>query len=315
MSGFFGIFNRSGKPINKTITDEMLEAISYWNPDQKGVVIDNSVGLGHSMLWNTPESKYEHLPLQVDEYILTMDARIDNREELAKELELPDKPLEEIGDSEFILSSYKKWGEECPKYLLGDFAFAIWDKKKQKLFCARDHVGVKLFYFCLMEDLFIFSNDIKGVLSHPLTSHELNDNIVAAYLKDEGIHTKRETFFENIYKVPAATSLTVKLTDINEVQYWSIEKSQTIRYDSSQEYIQKLKELFDSAVEMRLRTMYPVSSHLSGGIDSSPISVLAARKLKKKNHKLYAFNWIRIPEKSDEFELEAWSFSRRIAED
>ncbi len=314
MSGIFGIFNRDGQPVEKKIVDTMLDAMSYWNPDDKGVWINGPVALGHTMLWNTPESKYEHLPLHQETYVLTMDARIDNRDELAKELELPNLPLEKIGDSEFVLAAYAKWGENCPKYLLGDFAFVIWDKKKDQLFCVRDHMGIKLFHFYLSDNLFIFSNDIEGVLTQPSVSKNLNDKIVAAYLKDEGIHTKRETFFEKIYKLPPATSLTVTFSDVVESEYWSIENSPLVRYDSYNEYVEKLKELFDSAVETRLRTSFPIASHLSGGIDSSPISVLAARKLKKQKQKLYAFNWIKIPDNNDEYEFEAWNFSRRIAE-
>jgi len=145
MSGFFGIFNRNRKPVERTMAEKMLEKMSEWEPDESDLWIDGSMALGHAMLWNTPESKYEHLPLQKYAYILTMDARIDNRDELAKELDLPDCPMSEIGDSEFILAAYQKWGEECPKHLLGDFTFVIWDTKKQQLFCARDPLGIKLF--------------------------------------------------------------------------------------------------------------------------------------------------------------------------
>jgi len=143
VSGIFGVFNRNTKRVNKDTINIMLDAMSYWESDDHGIWINGTVAFGHTMLWNTPESKYEHLPLEKNAYVLTMDARIDNRDELAKELVLPDLPLEKIGDSEFILSAYRKWGEDCPKYLLGDFAFAIWDGNKRQLFCARDHVGIK----------------------------------------------------------------------------------------------------------------------------------------------------------------------------
>lgn len=138
MSGIFGIFNRNGNAVDKQIVETMLEATSYWEPDESGTWINGPVVLGHTMLWNTPESKYEHLPLEKDVLVLTMDARIDNREELARDLELPNRPLEEVGDSEFILAAYVKWGEACPKYLVGDFAFAIWDEKKTAtVLCSR----------------------------------------------------------------------------------------------------------------------------------------------------------------------------------
>jgi len=290
----------------------MLDAVSSWNPDERDVWINETIALGHTMLWNTAESKYEHLPLHTKTCVLTMDARIDNRDELVKAFKWHDRPLEKIGDSEFILAAYLKWGEDCPKYLLGDFAFAIWDDKKQQLFCARDHVGIKLFHYYISDQLFIFSNDIEGVLAHTAVPKTLDDNTVATFLKDEGIHTKRATFFEKIKKLPAATTLTVTRSSVTEKKYWDIEKSPSTHFDTYEEYVERLKELLDSAVEARLRTVFPVTSHLSGGIDSSPIAVLAARKLKKRDKNLYAFNWINVPE-NDEYEYEAWSFSRRIA--
>lgn len=144
MSGIFGILNRSGKLVDKQIINSMLDAMSYWNPDDSGTWMDGPVAFGHAMLWNTPESKLEHLPNRQNAYVITMDARLDNREELAEKLEMVDRPMYQITDSDFILSAYHKWGEECPKYLLGDFAFAIWDKKKQQMFCTRDHIGIAL---------------------------------------------------------------------------------------------------------------------------------------------------------------------------
>jgi len=314
VSGFFGIFNRNEKPVDKKIAEDMLESMSYWDPDERDLWIDGSVALGHTMLWNTPESKYEHLPLHKDLHILTMDARIDNRDELAQEIELPDRPMSEIGDSEFILAAYRKWGEECPKHLLGDFAFAIWDEKKEQLFCTRDPLGIKLLHYHVDNDIFVFSNDIQGVLSHNSVLKEYDEKTIAIYLRDKGVYTQTDTFFEQIKKLPGGKILIVTKKEVIEQSYWQIENSPKIYYDTFDEYVSALRKLLEDAVEVRLRTQYPVVSHLSGGIDSSPIAVLAARKLKEKNKTLYAFNWINIPKDKDEYEFEAWKFSRRIAE-
>ena len=89
MSGIFGIFNRNGETINKTIVNMMLDTMSLWTPDETDSFIEGPIALGNAMVWNTPESKYEHLPLEKDESILIIDARLDNRYELAKELDLP----------------------------------------------------------------------------------------------------------------------------------------------------------------------------------------------------------------------------------
>lgn len=314
MSGIFGMFNRNRKPVDEKIANSMLESMSSWNPDERNLWIEGSIALGHTMLWNTPESKYEHLPLEKKAYILTMDARIDNREELVNELELPDRPLNEIGDSEFILAAYKKWGEECPKYLLGDFVFVIWDKKKEQMFCARDHIGIKSLYFSWIDENFLFSSDIMTLLGCNKVLKNLNKNTVASFLKSNYLHSKYETFFESIKKLPPATSMTISNVEMNENTYWSIENSPKIQYRTFNEYVIQLRRLYEKAIEARLRTDYNIVSHMSGGIDSSPIAVFASRKLKKIKKPLHTFNWIDIPEDANRYEFESWNFSRRIAE-
>lgn len=312
MSGIFGVFNRNNQRVNIENVTFMLDTISNWKPDDKDIWVNRTIALGHAMLWNTPESKYEHLPLDKETFVITMDARIDNREELIGELELPNRPLYEIGDSEFILAAYAKWGEECPKYLLGDFVFAIWDEKKQQLFCARDHIGIKPFYYYLDDDFFIFSNDIECLLAHPSVPKNFNDKTIDMFLKDYGIHTKRETFFKKICKLPAATTLAITSDNIHEIEYWSINNIPIIRFDTYEEYVNEFKKLYENAIDARIRTDFPIASHLSGGIDSSPIAVYASRKL--KNQKIHAYNWINIPKNEEESEFEAWSYSRQIAE-
>ena len=138
MSGIFGIYNRNGDPVSPEIVEKILAALSSWKPDDSGTWINGPVALGHTMLWNTPESKLERLPHSTENLCITIDARLDNREELVGKLEMYSRPLEKITDSDLVLAAYSKWGEGCPQHLLGDFAFAIWDGNDNKLFCARE---------------------------------------------------------------------------------------------------------------------------------------------------------------------------------
>jgi len=313
MSGFFGFFNRSGKPAEQGIAETMLDAISYWEPDERHFEMRGPVALGHAMLWNSPESKHEHLPLQKDGLILTMDARIDNRDELAGQLDLPDRPPEQIGDSEFILAAYRKWGESCPKHLLGDFAFAIWDEKKEQLFCARDHIGIKPFFYYVKDDLFVFTNLLKAVVGHPEVPKKPDEASLAKYLRVEGFHDDKATFIKNVKKLPPASTLVVSGKTIRESGYWNIDEIQPVCYKSSEVYLKHFRKLLENAVEDRLRTYYPVASHLSGGLDSSSVAVLAARKLGKASKTLYAFNWAQKPDDMLHAEHDEWDFAERIA--
>lgn len=313
MSAFFGIFDRSGKKIDKKTADAMLDAMCYWDPDDQGIYIDSSVALGHAMLWNTPESKYEHLPLHKDVTVLTMDARIDNREELAKEIELPDGPLSEIGDSAFILGAYKKWGEDCPEYLLGDFAFAIWDHGKEQFFCARDHIGIKPFYYYASDELFVFTNELRVIEKHPKIPKKMSDKAVADYLIHSLLTDNTLTFFEGVKKLPAASTLVVTSSGVETSCYWQPENAPKVTLPDAQSYAAKLRELIEEAVACRLRSAYPVTSHLSGGLDSSTIATIAARKLHKRGEKLLAFNWLHVPEKNEDASEPEWHDSMRIA--
>ena len=144
MSGIAGIYYLDGRPVEQAVVQRMLDCIAHRGPDGSGVWLDGSVGIAHRMLWTTPESLHEKLPLvnKTGELAITADARIDNRDELFASLNFNGRPRETIADSELILAAYEKWGESCPERLLGDFAFAIWNGRKKKLFCARDPVGM-----------------------------------------------------------------------------------------------------------------------------------------------------------------------------
>lgn len=312
MSGIFGIFNRNGKSVDKKIINTMLDAMSYWNPDDSGTWTDGPVALGHTMLWNTPESKLEHLPNGQNAYVITMDARLDNREELAEKLEMADSPIDQITDSDFILSAYDKWGEECPKYLLGDFAFAIWDEKKQQMFCARDHIGIKPFYYYLDDEKFVFSNSLGAVTTHPDILKKLDDASLARFLTPQGFVDNQSTFFKEVKKMPAASTLVITSEDISESIYWDVKDIRPLYYNSVEQYTEHFRILFEKAVESRLRTLYPVASHLSGGLDSSSIAVLTARKLKESSLPLHAFNWAQKPHENTDPKHHEWHFSERI---
>ena len=137
MSGIAGIYFFGGRPVLPNQLASMLGTLAHRGRDRSGSWNEGSVGFGHRMLWTTPESLTEKLPLQNEtkDVVITADARIDNRQELASALVLGER-LQETSDSKLILRAYEKWGERCPERLLGDFAFAIWDRRKQRIFCA-----------------------------------------------------------------------------------------------------------------------------------------------------------------------------------
>src|SRR5262249_21169187 len=173
MSGIFGIHFLNGAPVSDPQLKRMSGLLAHRGPDGEGRWCDHSVGLGHRMLCTTPEAITEQVPLvdRAGSLVITADARLDNRVELISALGVSANS----SDGELILAAYRKWGEACPEHLLGDFAFAIWDARDQSLFCARDHFGVRPFYYYLSQSIFVFATEIKALFSMPEVQRKLNE--------------------------------------------------------------------------------------------------------------------------------------------
>jgi len=283
MSAIAGIYQVDGKHIDSSIVSLLTDALAHRGPDGCATWLAGPVGLGHCMLWTTLESLHEHLPLTSDDGLLTItaDARIDNRDELISDLNLSQHG-EIIPDSSLILYAYQRWGESCVDHLLGDFAFAIWDAHKQHLFCARDHMGVKPFYYYRSDDCFAFASEIKSLFSLPDVPKEVNEeevvNYLAAIWEDPQI-----TPYHHIFRLPAAHTMTVAQSGLNLHGYWHLDPRREIHYDSNEEYERAFREIFIDAVRCRLRSAFPIGFLLSGGLDSSSV-VCSTRDIVKQGN-------------------------------
>lgn len=294
MSGIVGIYYLDGRTVEREVVTRMTDAIAHRGSDAANIWVNGSVGFGHRMLWTTPESLFEQLPLISDngELVLTADARIDNRTELIALLEWHDRPLEKIADSEFILGAYQKWGEECVDHLIGDFAFAIWDQSNQTLFCARDHFGVKPFYYYYFDNFFIFASEIKALFCLPEVPHEVDAMSIAEYLAIEHWQTEN-TFFKQIVRLLPAHHITLSPRIVKSQPYWRLNPTYQLTFKSNAEYTESFLRLFSEAVQCRMRSAFPIGSMLSGGLDSSSITCVARNLLKASvNQPLHTFSAI-----------------------
>ena len=313
MSVVFGVYNRGGGDDVGTVARKMMDALSYWQPDDSGLYFNDDIALGHLMLWNTPESKSERLPDTRDSVVITVDVRLDNRQELIAKLGIKKNDEGGVTDSAIIAEAYRKWGRRCPGYLLGDFTFAIWDEETHTLFCARDHVGIRQLYYHAAGERFIFTSDLRGFDALPELVEEINDDAVANYLMLGELVDNRHTFFKSIFKLPPAHTLTITADSCDMECYWHPENAACVDVSDLDSCVRRLRELLEDAVVCRLRTAYPVVSHLSGGLDSSSIAVIAARRLKEKGARLHAVNWVYPPEGKEDSEHYEWKNSRVIA--
>jgi len=283
MSGIVGIFHLDGHTVDRNVLHAMNSRLAHRGPDDAAIWNTHSIGFGHRMLWTTQESLNEHLPLTSDdgEYTITADARIDNRDELIAALNVTEA-REEAPDSALILEAYERWGESCIDHLVGDFAFAIWDSEENKLFCARDHMGVKPFYYYKSDRLFAFASEIKALFAIPEIPRVLNEVKIGDHLT-LFFEDRETTFYVNVFRLPAAHVLTVGdgSKGLHLGTYWSLDPTREL-FNSDAGYVSQFLTLFSEAVRCRLRSVHPVGSLLSGGLDSSSVVSVAHHILQEK---------------------------------
>ncbi|HEU5460396.1 MAG TPA: asparagine synthase-related protein [Pyrinomonadaceae bacterium] len=201
-------------------------------------------------------------------FSITADARIDGREELIAKLARPPQTQD---DSELILLAYETWGEDCLKHLIGDFAFAIWDSRSRRLFCARDHFGVKPFFFRRVANTLKFSTNLNSLRSD---SDTLNDTAIGDYLVFGLNQDLSTTTFREIQRLPPAHSLTLYNGSLSIRRYWTPDTSKEVRYRDRDSYVEHFRELLHRAVKDRLSTRR-VAVSMSGGLDSTSLAAVA----------------------------------------
>jgi asparagine synthase (glutamine-hydrolysing) len=251
--------------------------LAHRGPDGTNLWNNGSAAMGHRMLWTTPESIHEYLPFTnfTEELVITADARIDNQDELMRALDIRGKVQENISDSQLILFAYEKWGEHCPEHLVGDFAFAIYDKRTRSFFCARDPFGIKPFYyFYLSHSVFAFASEIKPLFCLPEARRRVNDVQIGLYLASS-YEDKEITFYQDVLRLAPGHCMVVSPRKKRMQQYWALDPLNELRLASDQEYAMAFRGLFTEAVHCRMRSAFPVGSALSGGLDSSAITCVA----------------------------------------
>lgn len=222
-----------------------------------------------------------------DELILSGDISVYNRDALIKELVVS---AENLTDEELLLKAFRKWDRNLVNHIRGDFAFAIWNCQKKELLCARDHFGIRPFYYSLINDGIIFGSE----LSFPKAGFkERNPELNPEYFLDTlvtMISDRHITAFKNIYRLPPAHVLLFKDGKTKLECYWQPDPVKKIRFMNEDDYTNYLKEILIKAVEDRCRGAQSVGSELSGGLDSSAVTCLSADFTKKNNTPFHAFS-------------------------
>ena len=217
-------------------------------------------------------------PLSLDgETWIVADARVDARDELAGELHLPHIPP----DEELILRAWEKWGEDCVNHFIGDFAFAIWDGRQKKLFAARDGFGIRALYHAQMDGVVVVANQMLAACAYPALPCRPNQAFIADFLL-LGMPGDREiASFEGISRLPSGHTLVAQRQAVVR-KYWSLPIEEELRFKNPQEYVERFRNIFERAVEDRLRDP-KITLSASGGMDSSAVAAAITSIARKRN--------------------------------
>jgi asparagine synthase (glutamine-hydrolysing) len=293
LSGFVGILNLDGAPVDRVLLGSMTRSLAFRGPDAEGIWCEGAVGLGHTLLRTTlkaaseapPNVESDKQPAALgDRLWIVADARIDARSELIGKLKAKSGAASCVSlstpDAILILHAYGVWGDACVEQMLGDFSFALWDSVKQRLFCARDHMGVKPFYYAQVGSLVIFSNTLDCIRRHPAVSDRLNDQTIADFLLFDTNQDPATTAFAEIRRLPAAHLLECDREAFSIRRYWDLSVTEPVKFKRANEYLECFQELLDQAVGDRLLGN-SVGMLMSGGLDSSTVAASAKRLLTK----------------------------------
>jgi asparagine synthase (glutamine-hydrolysing) len=299
MSAIAGIYNFNNEPVHIDQISGIMNSLHQYPADDIQTWNKENIFLGCHAQWITPESVGEQLPYYDHErqLVITADAIIDNRDELFERLQVEYPNRKMMPDSQLILLAYAKWGEESPKFLIGDFAFMLWDERKNLLFGARDFSGTRTLYYYHKQNKFAFCTTIKPLFSLPFIEKRLNKQWLAEYLAIPGMHETVEavsTAYEKIEQIPPSHSITIANGRVSLTQYMTIKFDEKLKLKSNSEYEEAFQEVFLTAVKARTRTNRKVGSHLSGGLDSGSVVSFAAKELLQQNKRLHTYSYIPV---------------------
>jgi asparagine synthase (glutamine-hydrolysing) len=279
MCGIAGIYTLE-TPVFTEQIKKMTDVLTHRGPDGEGQWIsrDGHVGLGHRRLSIIDLSENGKQPMHyLNRYTITFNGEIYNYLELKIALEKKGYQFQSKTDTEVLLALYDSKKEKCLDDLDGMFAFAIWDKIEETLFCARDRFGEKpFFYHYIPGKHFLFASEMKALFAVGI-SRKVNRNMLYNYLADgwvENPYSKKETFYEGLYKLEAGHFINIKNNLlVTPLPYWTINLNHTINC-SFEDAINEFKHLFELSLKTKLRSDVTVGSSLSGGLDSSTIVCL-----------------------------------------
>lgn len=280
MCGISGYIPRLGREVDLAGLELMTSLIAHRGPDDQGIFTDERIGLGHRRLSILDLSPDGHQPMKDKESncIVVFNGEVYNYIELREELKTLGYIFRTQTDTEVVMKAYAAWGESCAEHFNGMWAFALYDTAANKVFCSRDHFGIKPFYYTQTDKGFAFGSEIRQLLPF-LQKNKVNTKILTEYIFSNVTEPLQETFFAGIQKLPGAHNLVYDLHagTYTIYPYYELTRQNGLGDLNVDEAAALYGQSLQTSIDLRLRADVPVGTCLSGGLDSSSVATLAAR--------------------------------------
>jgi len=281
MCGICGVLDlESGRRVSREHVEAMAQKLVHRGPDDAGYYLSPPVALGFRRL-SIVDLTGGHQPMSNEDGTvwIVFNGEIYNHASIRPDLERRGHHYTTRSDTETILHLYEEYGDDCVHYLRGMFSFAIWDSSKRRLFCARDRLGIKPFYYVLTQGRFAFASEMKALFEVPGLHPQMNHSTLPEFFA-LGYLSASDSLFQEVSKLLPGHRLSIDLNQPDPrpriEQYWDLDITSEETETTEAEYIARFRELFAESVRMRLMSDVPVGVFLSGGLDSSSIAAVMA---------------------------------------
>lgn len=265
-----------------TTISKMAETLAKRGPDDTNVWTDIHAGFGHKRLVVVdPEGGKQPMTKEKsgNRYTICYNGELYNTEEIRRELLIKGYSFKGHSDTEVLLSAYIEWQEECVQYLNGIFAFAVWDENRQQLFIGRDRLGVKPLFFAEIGSGIVFGSELKAVLAHPDLKTEVDREGLSEVFGLGPSRSPGVGVFKGVKELRPGHALLLTVNGLKVWRYWNVKSEE--HGDSLGETIEKVRFLVTDAVTRQLVSDVPLCTFLSGGVDSSAITAIAAKQFEQ----------------------------------
>ncbi|MEP6627925.1 MAG: asparagine synthase (glutamine-hydrolyzing) [Ginsengibacter sp.] len=280
MCGIVALINKTGQTVDSRLLEKMANAIHHRGPDENGIMVDGPIGFFHKRL-SIIDLTSGQQPMVFNNCTIIFNGEIYNYIELREELKKKGHSFHTTSDTEVILHLYAEYGANFVNFLNGMFAFIIYDKNQNHLFIARDHFGIKPLYWYQDDDVIAFGSEIKALLVHPRIKAIPDTNNVYEYLTFQFVMGE-STMFQNIQKVLPGHYISIDINSwkFEHIKYWE-PNFKVDQFHTEEYFIVELRHILEETISQQLRSDVPLGTYLSGGIDSSLVTIMASKFLDK----------------------------------